>query len=165
MKDVLDWLYSEKRTRRNLWQIYFPRFLDNCGVTFILSISFHQISSFYNTIEVKTGDFLLEFVQSLFLNTVNRTNRTCSNSCLCTSWGSRISSHLQTACRRWWEIKGWSGTVKKPCDTVGNGKYGLSVNVKNVSFFSDYGIVVSPNVLCDSVHKNDVDNNLPIISL
>ena len=58
MKDVLDWLYSEKRTRRNLWQIYFPRFLDNCGVTFILSISFHQISSFYNTIEVKTGDFL-----------------------------------------------------------------------------------------------------------
>ena len=126
MKNVFDQLYSETRTRRNLWQISFPPVLDNCGVTFILSINFHQISSFYNTIEVKTSDLFLEFVQSLFLNTDNRTNRTCPSSCLCTSWGSRISSHLQTACRRWSEIKGWSGTVKKPCDTAGNGKYGLA---------------------------------------
>lgn len=156
-----------KREHAEIWdrEISFQQFLDNCSVRFILSINFHQISCFYNTIEVKTSDFFLEFVQSLFLNTVNRTNRTCPNSCLCTNWGSRISSHLQTAFRRWWEIKGWSGTVKKPCDIEGNGKYGLSVNVKNLPVFSDYSIVVSPNVLSDSVHKNDVDNNLPIISL
>lgn len=36
---------------------------------------------------------------------------------------------------------------------MGNGKYGLSVNVKNVSFFSDCSIVVSPNVVSDSVNN------------
>ena len=63
-----------KQEHTEIWdrEISFPRFLDNCSVRFILSINFHQICSFYNTIEVKTSDFFLEFVQSLFLNTVNR---------------------------------------------------------------------------------------------
>ena len=73
MKDVFDWLYSETRTHRNLRpRNLFSAILDNCSVRFILSINFHQICSFYNTIEVKTSDFFLEFVQSLFLKTVNR---------------------------------------------------------------------------------------------
>ena len=50
----------------------FNNFQTICSVRFILSINFHQISCFYNKIEVKTSDFFLEFVQSLFLNTVNR---------------------------------------------------------------------------------------------
>ena len=156
-----------KREHAEIWdrEISFQQFLDNCSVRFILSINFHQISCFYNTIEVKTSDFFLEFVQSLFLNTVNRLIERALIVAFARILGSRISSHVQTAFRRWWEIKGWSGTVKKPCDTEGNGKYGLSVNVKNPSVFSDYSIFVSPNVLSDSVHKNDVDNNLPIISL
>ena len=63
-----------KREHTEIWdrEISFQQFLDNCSVRFILSINFHQISCFYNTIEVKTSDFFLEFVQSLFLNTVNR---------------------------------------------------------------------------------------------